>query len=324
MTEQTLEAAVQLANGIVQIPDASAGIESIANLVRESQFPQINVLEMGEKDHGLPNLITWLLDAKTGKASSIRQIVEEHRYKPFARSGTARALTLDSFNALVLRHKTEHSVIFASSQSEAPALTAIIDYHSADGDADNCKHRIAYTFPLSDEIKVWRKGHSTPMTQAEFTDFLEEHAAELASATKEERAQFEGLFREKFAEPNDLISLARSLEVHVNSKVKQVSRPTSGERILEFNEEHTNGAGERVEIPGLFMLSVPAFVDGAPVRIPARLRYRVTAGGIVWSYQLYRAGEMIRRRVQEDAQVAALATGLPAFEGAPEVMVATP
>lgn len=87
---------------------------------------------------------------------------------------------------------------------------------------------------------------------------------------------------------------------------------------MEFVEEHTNGKGETVEIPGIFMVAVAAFLDGDPVRIPARLRYRIAAGSIHWSYQLYRWEYWLRNQVQTDLLRAAKETGLPAFEGAPE------
>ena len=126
------------------------------------------------------------------------------------------------------------------------------------------------------------------------------------------------MFKERFAAPNELIGLSRELEVTATHKVKRGERLQSGERTVQFSEEHTNGKGEAVILPGVFMISVPAFLDGAPVRIPARLRYRIQGGSIHWSYGLYRAEHWLRNRVKEDMDQAAKATALPAFEGAPE------
>ena len=68
------------------------------------------------------------------------------------------------------------------------------------------------------------------------------------------------------------------------------------------------------------MLSLPAFVDGAEVRICARLRYRVDkeSGLIVWRYDLYRWEEALRIRVANDFARAIKDTELPGYEGAPE------
>lgn len=61
-----------------------------------------------------------------------------------------------------------------------------------------------------------------------------------------------------------------------------------------------------------------AFVDGDPVRIPARLRYRIAGGGIMWFYQLYRWEFFLRERVRADLMKASAETTLPMFEGSPE------
>jgi hypothetical protein len=93
----------------------------------------------------------------------------------------------------------------------------------------------------------------------------------------------------------------------------------TGERVVEFSEEHQNAKGEPIVVPGVFMVSVPAFVDGDPVRIPARLRYRVAGGKVKWFYQLYRWEFFLREQVGYDLKEAGSnETGLPAFEGAPE------
>ena len=87
---------------------------------------------------------------------------------------------------------------------------------------------------------------------------------------------------------------------------------------MEFSEEHQNAKGEAIVVPGIFMVSVPAFVDGDAVRIPARLRYRVVQGKVMWFYQLYRWEFFLREQVGHDLKDAADKTGLPAYEGAPE------
>ena len=180
------------------------------------------------------------------------------------------------------------------------------------------KHRIHYEFPLTEEFKVWTKLDGKPMEQVDFAAFLEEHAAELAAPLDGERSEYEPLFKERFATPAELIDLSRNLEIFVASRVKRAERLQTGERVVEFVSEHNNAKGEKVEIPGIFMVSVRAFVDGDPVRIPARLRYRMGAGTIHWFYQLYRADYWMRCQVQEDLRTAGEATGLPTYEGSPE------
>lgn len=60
---------------------------------------------------------------------------------------------------------------------------------------------------------------------------------------------------------------------------------------------------------------------GAVIRIPARLRYRLAVGGgaVAWHYQLYRVEHWMRAEIQAALARVAEATGLPAYEGTPEV-----
>lgn len=302
--------------GILQIPNGAGGVEAIKQLVNDAQFAELHSVPV--EGYGLPENVTVMLRPPGQGIHSIKSFIEEYREKPARITGTAKVNTLQSFIDLVNRHKNDHSVIFADSLSETPSLTAIIDYHTKEHGPENAKHRVGYTFPLSDEAKIWLKSNGLGFNQVEFASFLEDHAAELASPTEEETATYEPLFKERFAHPNEVVELSRHLEIYQQAKVKQGIRLSSGERQIEFTEENMNAKGEKVEVPGLFMVSIAIFVDGETARIPARLRYRVANGGITWSYQLYRAREAIRARVQADMATAATSTKLAAFEGQPE------
>ena len=167
-------------------------------------------------------------------------------------------------------------------------------------------------------LKAWMKMNNEPMEQAAFAAFLEEHTAELTSPFDGEKDHFEHLFKERMATPAELVSLSRSLEIHVSSKFKGATRLQTGERTLEFVEDHLTAKGEKVDIPGIFMLSIQAFIDGDPVRLAARLRYRASGGTIKWFYSLYRWDVALRERVKADLATVAEATLLPCFEGLPE------
>jgi hypothetical protein len=60
------------------------------------------------------------------------------------------------------------------------------------------------------------------------------------------------------------------------------------------------------------------FQNGALYQIPARLRYRVSAGSVTWSFDLYRAQAVFDHAVDEACAHAAKETGLPLFMGSPE------
>jgi uncharacterized protein YfdQ (DUF2303 family) len=294
---------------------AAAIVADLARATTKAEMVSIPTSGLG---NGLPVQVPALFDHETQQLRSVKNIIDEFRQEPDRRAGTATALTLRSFIDLVNRHKDDGSVVFGETAWPSPKLTAVIDYHDLERTARWGRHRISYAFPITDEFKAWVANNAKAMEQGEFAAFLEEHAAELASPLDGEKSEFERLFKATFASPNELIDLSRSLEVFVGAKVKRQERLQTGERTIEFSEEHLNGSGEKITIPGIFMLSVPAFVDGHAVRIPARLRYRLGGGSITWFYQLYRWEFWLREQVVSDLHRVGEETGLPTFEGSPE------
>lgn len=306
-----------------RLPDGDGGVKAIIDLTNKAAEVELIKFPTEGLGEGLPPNVPILIDHRpSGLARGIRDIVESYRTQPERRKGTLKTTTLESFIAAVNRHKDADSVVFAKTSWPQPSLTAVIDYHTAAGGPRWGQHHIGYDFPITPELKAWIENNGKPMQQADFAAFLEEHAAELTAPYDAERIEYERLFKERFALPNELIDLSRSLEVFVNAKVKSANRLQSGERVIEFTEEHMNGKGEKIDIPGLFMTQMRAFVDGDPVQILARLRYRAAAGGVSWFYQLYRWDVALRQRVQNDLLLVAKGTGLQTFEGFPETSAA--
>lgn len=270
---------------------------------------------------GLPDEIPLLVqEGASPRVIQVRDLLEPWRLAPERRTGCAKTLTLNSFIELVNRHKDEQSsVIFGDTRLPAPKLTAVIDYHGVDKSAAFLKHTICYEFPLSEEFEAWIGANSAPMTQNDFAVFLENRISELSTPTEEERDNFEKLFKSKIGTPNEIIELSRGLEINVSSRIKQAIKLQSGESEIVFVEEHSNAAGESLTVPGLMMVSVHPFVDGDPIRIPARLRYRKTSNGLTWSYDMWRLNHWLRECVKSDLSDAGAATGLPTYEGAQEV-----
>jgi uncharacterized protein YfdQ (DUF2303 family) len=302
------------------LPNMDAGIKAVADLaIRSTEIDMIEV-DTSEFGSGLPATIPLFFEPQSKQILDIKPHLEKFRQFPARIKGTAKTTTLQSFIDLTNRHKAANSVVFASTAWPIPSLTAVIDYHLDEGEprAMHLDHRITYEFPLTEELMDWMAFNEKPMKQADFALFLEEHAAELASPHDGEKQRFEQLFKERVATPVEVVGLSRHLEVYVGAKIKRQERLQTGERVVEFSEEHSNAKGEKVDIPGVFIVSVQAFTDGEPVRIAARLRYRVSGGDISWFYSLYRWDQELRTRVKDDLATVAKDTALPCFEGSPE------
>ncbi len=308
-------------NDVTNLPDANGGITAIADLaVAAHSGYRPAKIALAEPVTGLPDEITVLFrDGEHPEVRPVSDLFAPFRTAPERREGTATVTVMQSFIDLVNRHKDGDSAIFAETVWPSPKLTAVIDYHGRDGEARFGRHRVVYGFPVSDELKAWVELNGKSMSQGDFAAFIENRIADLGEPMPEEIELYERLFKTAFAMPNQMVDLSRGLAVRVAAEVKNAVTLQSGEMEVVFREEHRNDVGEKITVPGLFMLSVPAFRDGDPVRIVARLRYRMREQKLTWFYQLYQWELEVRNRVSEDLARAAEETELPAYEGAPEM-----
>lgn len=292
-------------------------LKYVADLAKIS-FQVVDHIQCDGLGPGLPAVIPFMVDPLTGKPMSVRPLIEEYRLAPPEKRGTATALTLDAFIALVDRHKTADSAIFADTNWRKPGFLAVIDYHPLGGGTANAKHRIAYAFPLSDEWKAWVGVDGKALDQSDFAAWIEDRIAELATPAPDERSDLEATFSTKMATPAELMTLSRGLQVMVEAKVAKVVTLQSGAAQMTFEETHRDAAGNALTVPGLFMLSVAPFVGGERIRLPVRLRYRVAGGSVKWHFAMYRPDFYVTERVVADLDHAHVKTGLPTFEGLPE------
>ena len=294
-------------------------VTEIADLAREAA--KVDVVEIAEGT--VRDTPVTLLAVPTGNGGvnlvSIKAHLDEWRTAPERIKGIAKTLTTDAFVALVNRHKSDASAIFANLDVNAPSLTGVVDYHGLGHEPAWATHRITYAFPLSDEWKLWKGQNGKGLSQVEFAAFIEDHIADLASAIDQEMSSYEALFKTKFATPSDLITMSRGMEVKVDSRVKEVRTLQSGEAEIIFAEEHNDARGKKLVVPGLFVIAIPFFVGGEKDRLLCRLRYRVLEGRLTWFFQMYRP-EIVMREFLERALVdVGRRTGLPTFEASPEV-----
>jgi uncharacterized protein YfdQ (DUF2303 family) len=293
-------------------------VKEIADLVREGAGGRVLHVTAPDYDGPAVPLIVRPTGNGTIAVESAKRLLDEYRPAPERRRGTAKAFTLASFIALANRHKDADSALFAVLGGDRSSLTAVFDYHTVEHAPRFCQHRAVYQFPLSDEWKLWTIGNGVTMTQGNFSAFIEDHIAELAAPSDGEIAEYEPTFKTKIALPSDMMTLSRGMAVSVEGKASEARVLQSGEVQVSYEEVHKDGRGEKLLVPGLFVVSIPLFVGGADVRLLTRLRYRVNGGKISWLYQLYRPELVMREVMSLAAEKAAEDTGLPMYEVEPE------
>jgi hypothetical protein len=291
----------------------------------------IGAIEMGttppaiepDEDNGSIPFAVILRDGNTQRVVSLKDIRDENRERPERMKGTANVQTIDSFNELVNRHKNDQaSIIFADTLSAAPSLLGVLNYNTVGQSPGWRDHRVAFKFPLSKEWKEWVDACATgkKFTQPDFGAFLLLNMIYLTSPTSEEE-QLAKNFGTTCATPADLLQLGKGLELHINAVSKEEVNPRTGEKSIVFTEEQKDGQGQKLAVPGLFIIRIPMFLgDSASVtRVPVHLFFRrMGTGQIVWWMQMHMADEYLRSAVLEGVGRVRAATNLPIIEGTPE------
>lgn len=258
------------------------------------------------------------------RAHDIKDHLDKYLTAPERRTGTANVTQLNSFIDHVNRFKDEDSAIFANNDMQNPSLTAIIDYHKKTygGDPRFCEHRTHYKFPLSKEFQAWLNADGSTFDQAEFAAFIEDRIADVmhptADGEDEKLMELKTLLGGNFAGASTLVALSKNLQVTENAKVKSANNLSSGESSLVYETEHVDDTGAPIKVPNMFLIAIPLFVGGDYYRVAVRLRYRVRAGGIKWSYNLFRVENVFEDAFNGACKEAEEKTALPLFLGAPE------
>lgn len=255
---------------------------------------------------------------------------DAYRTQPRFRHGTAAMLSLDSLIDHTNRFKDEGSMLFADDNRDAPSIMSVLDYHPA-GEALTTaprfgKHRATFSFPLSDEWKAWTEFNKTPLKMAAFAEFVEERIIDVLHLIPEEDELSHDL--QKFisacggeaiiATPQKLVELSRGLKVNESSVIKEVVNLGTGEGQILFSSEHSDSNGQPLRVPSLFLIAIPVFRNGPLYRLAARLRYRKTAEGILFWYDLWRADRVFDHAFKEGCERAQVETELPLLFGKPE------
>lgn len=302
------------------------------------------VIEVKNGTQSAPVLLLPVFDGQLQQvgATSIKKYLDEYRTAPERREGTATVEDLTSMVDHVNRFKDENSALFASSGLDGvasssvdeesdeggigklpePKLVAVLDYHekTAAGAPRFGKHRTLYKFPLSEEWKVWTSKNRKVMTQQRFAQFINDHLMDIFAP--ENPGATACLIRDTlgitFANHTKLQSLSQGLSLTITHKVTEQRNLTSGEVVLNFTEEHGDGSGQRLNIPGGFIVGIPVFRNGERFQMVAQLRYRNKGGQLFWFFELYEPHRVFDVAFRGSCDVVRSGTSLPLFYGSPE------
>jgi uncharacterized protein YfdQ (DUF2303 family) len=253
----------------------------------------------------------------------VKKYADEWLMTPRRAVGTSNHLTVASFLEHVAKFKDQGSAIYANGDVSKPQVMAIYNYHF-DQSPRFGDHRAVLDCRLSDEWKVWTANANKAMRQHDFAMFIEDNigdiqpAPNLKDANNEILKEISMTLAYPFAGQSDMLKLSRGIEIFEASKAKSIVNLQTGERTLEYQGEHKDGDGNKLTIPGLFLIAIPVFKDGIVYRLPVRLRYRLQDGSVNWSYDIYRDDKAFKLAYDETCVNIEEATGIKVYVGSPE------
>lgn len=256
--------------------------------------------------------------------------------RPRALEGLAVFEDVESFILHFNHFKNSDSKVFAS--KTANRFLSIIDYHEVDKDAGttvspsqlsprHCRHGGVFAPKFSEAYLAWTGRNKKNMGQAEFADFLEDRVLDLheppavnsENEADKKKLKIARMVNKTFADPAKMMDFRKGIKTHEASISKQFVNTQTGETEFEFRVEQHDEKGERVTIPGLFIIAIPVF-DNSNVHyeVLVRLKYRTSEGRTTWFYELFRIDLVLENAFNDIKSKIATETSTTVLQGFPE------
>lgn len=293
-------------------------IEKTHSFLKEEMKPTIMLLNE-------PNTMVTALGivTKTGLKVIAPQSFDSYRAQPRYRQGTAVFTKLQSFIDHVNRFADPDSAVFADENRTHPSLTAVLNYNRKGATADPRfgNHRSHFAFPLSDEWQAWNAVNGKELSMIGFSRFLEDHIVDVVPLTHIDLGPAATNFAtilggsSKIADPATLMSMALNMQVFEKSNTANANNLATGEIRADFETIYNDSNGQKLNVPSMFVISIPVFKNEAPRQILARLRFRKDGNKITFFYELWRTDITFDEAFDACIADVAQQTSLPVFAG---------
>lgn len=202
--------------------------------------------------------------------------LEQFQARPRRIKQALSVATARSFIKYVADFGTDYTVVFSNLKNQQ--FKAILDYHDPVNGPSWCEHIVTYSCPIDIRWKTWIGHNGKPLKQVDFARFIEDNLIDIATP-----------------KGADILAIAKELQAKKSLDFKSGQNLSNGDIQFTYNEATTGSAGE-LSIPETFTLGIPVYEGGDKYEVIARLRYRISEGGLALWYDLLRPD-----RMEEDA-----------------------
>jgi uncharacterized protein YfdQ (DUF2303 family) len=266
---------------------------------------------LASKAKELDPLKIWAVATPTG-VEIIDLDTDSHRIRqglaPVFKSGLYTFSEADSFSFYINQHKQPgRTTLYADLSTDT--LLAVFDDHEAGSDdistAGWRSFRARLLLKRTPAWIDWMTLSGQRKSQAEFADFLEDHASDIREPAAAE-----------------LLEIATTLQATTGAAMKSALRLDSGQVQFRYEETVEAKAGHTgtLQIPSRIALGIAPYEGVAPFRIDARLRYRLSAGAVTFTLLLDRPAEVERFCFDQLLKDIGEATGLLPLHGIPPTL----
>jgi uncharacterized protein YfdQ (DUF2303 family) len=185
-------------------------------------------------------------------------------------------------------------------------VTAILDYHesttgeTADGAAMPRwgQHKLVLSLRHSEEWTAWIGMNNKQVTQAAFSEFLEQNSVDVVNPEPAHMREIAG-------------DMQATIEVDFGSKPNRAN----GEIQLRWTETVKATTSGNLTIPERFTIAIPVFVGGPRINLEALLRYRLKEAKLTFWISLIRPEEVMRKAFQAAREDIASNAGISIING---------
>lgn len=161
------------------------------------------------------------------------------------------------------------------------AFLAIINDHGGDADGQDFRdHRASFRPEFSEEWNRWMAQNRQHFSQAAFAAFIEENLKDFAAV-------------DGAPSGSQMLEMAIAFEANQDMRFKSAIRLQNGGVQMQYVQDDDAQTLARMTAFDRFSIGIPAFWNGDPYRIDARLRYRVRDGKLVFWFELIRPDKVL-------------------------------
>ncbi len=228
-------------------------------------------------------------------ATQVQVDLEKFQPTPARKHGTVTLATAQSFIDWVNRNKTPEAVIYAK-ESDTSFLAGPPGW----GD-----YTSRYGCPLSDEWKRWhgKSQHDADpkkMTpHGDFVQFIEDNLLDI-----------------KVPANGAMLATVRAFEAKKDVKFASAVRLDNGDigfNYVENTEQVSSSPAGKLTLPEQFTIAIPIFKGGAVYELDAKLRYRITGGGLGLYFDLVRPHKSLEHAFATVSKQIESGTNVPMF-----------